>query len=126
MEPDEFYVYPGTYYVCGKCTSSLSPYKPEDRPYRPRICCFNHSCPMFLVVLELGHEARVTAYDTGERALDPRLLQAQATNAVVQAGTNLAYDAINRTITIRTPVDNPPRLDLTTIDNILNPGREGA
>src|SRR6266576_1353607 len=72
MEEDEFYVYPGIYYHCGACASSLSPYQSDRRPYKPKVCCFNPSCPKFLIVFTIGDEARVTVYDTGEKAEDPR------------------------------------------------------
>lgn len=73
MEADEFYVYPGgSYFTCGGCGWSLSPYQPERRPFKLRVCCYNRVCPKYLVVLLIGDEHRIAAFDTGERAVvDP-------------------------------------------------------
>jgi hypothetical protein len=97
MEADETFVYPGSsYFTCGSCGYSLAPFAPERRPFRLRVSCGNVSCSMYRKVLLIGDEHRVTAFDTGELAPDPRLHvgtgldtgggQAQATNATTEAG----------------------------------------
>ena len=69
MEENEFYVYPGgSYFLCGGCGWSLSPYQPERRPFKMRVCCFNTVCPKYLTVFLIGDEHRIAAFDTGERA----------------------------------------------------------
>lgn len=75
MEPDEFYVYKSGYFICGGCGGSLSPQMFNSRPYRPKVACFNSNCPKYLHILVLGDDARISAFDTGERAADPNLQQ---------------------------------------------------
>lgn len=97
MEPDEFYVYPGgSYFTCGGCAGSLSPYQPDRRPYKPRVCCFNSNCPKYLVVFLIGDEYRIPAFDTGERATVATPLQPPIQPGANPTGAN-AGDTVNIT-----------------------------
>lgn len=110
VEPNEFYVYPGgSYFCCGGCGGSLSPYQPERRPYKPRVCCFNRSCLKYLHVLLIGDEYRITAFDTGERATDPFLAQAgttQVTAGGILAATPVAPREETNFTNITIPTEN--------------------
>jgi hypothetical protein len=78
MEPNEFYVYPGTYFMCGGCGSSMAPVYPQQGRWKYKLYCGNPNCPKYLVIFELGEEARIPIFDTGERAPDPRTFQNRA------------------------------------------------
>jgi len=93
MEENEFYVYPGIYFTCGGCASSLSSYQPERRPYKPRIYCLNPSCHKYLIVYVISDEHRISVFDTGERATDPRA----TTQPPAQLGGGPARNAANIT-----------------------------
>lgn len=81
MEHNEFYVYPGTYFTCGACGSSLSPWAYNDRPYRPKVVCMNPNCSKFRHVLVIGDEHRIVAFDTGELCPNPMIAMQNAQNA---------------------------------------------
>jgi hypothetical protein len=89
MEPNEYFVYPGTYFICGGCGSSMAPaYNQSQRGrWRYKIYCGNPNCPNYLSIFELGDEAKVPVFDTGERAPDPIRALAGTTTGAIQAGT---------------------------------------
>ena len=81
----EHFAYNGAYLICGSCGSSMSPYNPQQRPWKLQVCCFNNQCIRFCRVFDVGDEHKVSLRPAGIIAPDPFVM----TNGPTALGTTM-------------------------------------